>query len=116
MIDDQNPDWIMGVPPPTAFTIWKYAMNYPKQNPDKVMELLAEGRVCLNFVASLCRRPAAKGKYDVHAHPATALPWKENVIEAVARNLFDHKLPQLINADTDWLLRQLRTPRICYRR
>ena len=61
-------------------------MNYPEMNPDKVKELLTKGRVHLNFVASLYKRQVAKGKHDVHEHPATALSWKEDVIEALARH------------------------------
>ena len=95
MIDQQNPDWIMGAPPCTALAIWKYAMNFPNTNPDKVKEQLAEGRVHLNFVASLYRRQIAKGKYDVHEHPATALSRKEDVIEALAR----HPLSHVVTAD-----------------
>ena len=64
-------------------------------NPDKVKELLAEGRVHLNFVASLYRRQVAKGNDYLHEHPATALSWKEDVIEALAR----HPLSQVVTAD-----------------
>ena len=35
-IDDQNPDWIQGAPPCTAFAIWNYATNNPNIHPDKV--------------------------------------------------------------------------------
>ena len=95
MIEKQNPDWILGAPPCTAFAIWNYAMNYPKMNPDRVKELPAEGRVHLNFMASLYRRQIAKGTYDLHEHPATALSWKEDVIEALAR----HPLAKVVTAD-----------------
>ena len=92
MIDDQNPDWILDAPPCTAFAIPNSAINYPKMNPDKINERLAEGRRHLNVVASLYRRQVAKGKHDLHEHPATALSWKDNVIEALAR----HPLSQVV--------------------
>ena len=70
-------------------------MNNSKMNPDKVKESLAEGRVHLNPVASLYRRQVAKGKYYLHEHPAIALSWKEDVIEALAR----HPLSLVVTAD-----------------
>ena len=95
MIEKQNPDWILGAPPCTAFAIWNYAIHYPKANPDKVKELLAEGRVHLNFVASLYRRQVANGKYHLHENPATTLSRMEDVIEALTR----HPLSQVVTAD-----------------
>ena len=70
-------------------------MNYSKMSPDKIKELLAEGQVHFNFVVSLYRRQTAKGKHYLHEHPATALSWKEDVIEALAR----HPLSQVVTAD-----------------
>ena len=35
MIEKQNPDWILGAPPCTAFAIWNYAMNCPKNDSRK---------------------------------------------------------------------------------
>ena len=64
-------------------------------NTTKVEELPAEGRLHLHFMASRCRRQVAKEKYDVHEHPATALSWKEDVVEALAR----HPLSQVVAAD-----------------
>ena len=55
----------------------------PKMNPDKVKELLAGERMRLNFVAAFYRRQVAKGKHHLHEHPATALSWKEDVMEAL---------------------------------
>ena len=63
-----------------------YGMNYPKMDPDVVREKLAEGRLHLQFVASLYRIQAAEGRYFLHEHPATALSWKENTVLALLRH------------------------------
>ena len=48
LIEDRNPDWLLGAPPCTPFSIWNYAMNYKKMDPDRVREMLDEGRLHLN--------------------------------------------------------------------
>ena len=64
IIDEKNPDWILGAPPCTPFSIWNYAMNYPKMDPAKVQALIDDGRVHLNFMCSLYRRQMAKGIFS----------------------------------------------------
>ena len=86
LIDKDNPDWIIGSPPCTAFSIWNYAMNYPKMDPEKVKQAVAEGKVHLDFVVSLYRKQLAKGKHFLHEHPATALSWKEETVLALIRS------------------------------
>merc|ERR1712127_143156 len=34
LIEDLDPDWVLGAPPCTAFSIWNYGMNYKKMNPE----------------------------------------------------------------------------------
>ena len=53
-------------------------------DPDRVRALIAEGRTHLNFACSLYRKQMLAGNFDLHGHPATALSWKEGVIEALA--------------------------------
>ena len=48
LIDSQNPDWLIGSPPCTAFSIWKVAMNYPKMDKAKVQAAISEGKIHLN--------------------------------------------------------------------
>jgi hypothetical protein len=64
IIDEKNPEWILGAPPCTPFSIWNYAMNYPKMDPAKVQALIDDGRVHLNFMCSLYRRQMAKGIFS----------------------------------------------------
>ena len=61
-IDRDDPDWLIGSPPCTAFAIWNYAMNYPKRDKGKVRQAIAEGRTHLNFVVSLYRKQMMRGK------------------------------------------------------
>ena len=86
LIEAQNPDWLIGSPPCTAFSIWNVGMNDPKMDKHKVKATIEEGRTHLNFVAKLYRKQMAKGKYFLHEHPASAISWKEDCISSIANN------------------------------
>ena len=90
LLDKDDPDWLVGSPPCTAFSIWNYAMNYPKMDRDKVQRAIEEGKTHLNFVVSLYRKQMLKGKYFLHEHPATALSWKEDTVLALIRSPLVH--------------------------
>ena len=90
LIDEDDPDWLIGSPPCTAFSTWNFAMNYPKMSKDKVRDAIAAGRVHLNFVVSLYRKQMYKGKYFLHEHPATALSWKEDTVLALLKSPLVH--------------------------
>lgn len=85
LLRERKPAWVTGAPPCTAFSIWNYAKNSTKMNPDVVRKKLAEGRLHLQCVASLHRIQDAEERYNLHEHPATAMSWKEDVITALAR-------------------------------
>ena len=76
MIEKQDPDWIVGAPPCTPFSIWNHGINFKKMDPDKVKALIAEGLVHLRFVCSLYRYQMSRGKFFLHEHPASALSWR----------------------------------------
>ena len=82
-IEAEDPDWIIGSPPCTAFSNWNHGMNYRKMKPERVKQMLDEGRVHLNFMASLYRRQINRGKYFLHEHPAGAQSWKEPQITSL---------------------------------
>ena len=42
LIDKDEPDWLIGNPPSTAFSLWNYAMNYPKMEKEKVDQAIAD--------------------------------------------------------------------------
>ena len=62
LIDQDQPDWLIGSPTCTAFSIWNYAMNYPKMAQEKVAQAISEGRTHLNFVVSLYRKQMMRGR------------------------------------------------------
>ena len=59
---------------------------------DKVQIALAEGRMHLNFMASIYRKQVKKGKYSLHEHPATALSWKEPQVAALLNDPTVHEV------------------------
>ena len=81
LVKQLNPEWLIGAPPCTAFSIWNYGMNYKKMAAEDVRAKLEEGRLHLGFVASLYRDQIKRGKYFLHEQPATAMSWKEEAIE-----------------------------------
>ena len=83
LIDREEPDWLIGSPPCTSFSIWNQSMNFPKMDPQRVQKEMEEGRTHLRFMASLYRKQLLKGKLFLHEHPATATSWKEPEIEAL---------------------------------
>ena len=92
LVAAEDPDWIVGSPPCTAFSIWNFAMNFPKMPKERVDQALAEGRVHLKFMASLYRRQIRRGKYFLHEHPSTALSWKEPEISDLMRLPYVHSV------------------------
>ena len=55
LVRQQAPDFIIGSPPCTAFCAWNVHMNSRKMKPEKVKAVLKEGRMHLEFMASLYR-------------------------------------------------------------
>ena len=55
MISAQDPDWIIGSPPRTAFYIWNRLLNNRKMLIENVLEAIAEGERHLKCCCSLCR-------------------------------------------------------------
>ena len=53
MIDEDDPDWIVGSPSCTTFSIWSRQMNYRKMDPEKVRAAIEEGIRHLNFRCKL---------------------------------------------------------------
>ena len=94
-IKENDPEWIIGSPPCTAFGIWNRQINYRKMDADKVKAAVDEGKRHLRFCAQLYRRQLARGKHFLHEHPARALSWSEPEIAA----LMKYPLTHLVVAD-----------------
>ena len=86
LVSQQQPEWIIGSPPCTPFSIWNFGIHFKKMSPAKVEAMLEEGRVHLAFVSSHYRMQMRRGKYFLHEHPATALSWREEQIASIARD------------------------------
>ena len=86
LIDRDQPDWLIGSPPCTAFNIWNYAMNYPKMDKEKVRAAVEAGRTHLNFVVGLYRKQMNRNKCFLHEHPATGLSWKDETVVALLKS------------------------------
>ena len=85
LINEQDPEWIIGAPPCTAFSIWNASINFKKMDPAKVKAMIEEGRLHLRFMCSLYRRQIMNGKYFLHEHPASALSWRTEEIKAIEK-------------------------------
>ena len=85
LISAEDPDWIIGSPPCTAFSQWNIGINHRKMPKEKVDAAIAEGRIHLSFMASLYRRQIINGKHFLHEHPAGAASWKEPSIAALMK-------------------------------
>ena len=77
MVDQLDPDFVIGSPPCTPFCNWNVHMNFRKMKKRDVDQIVAEGKLHLNFMVRIYRKQVAKGKYFVHEHPATAVSWDE---------------------------------------
>ena len=87
MIQDMNPDFVIGSPPCTPWCAWNQHLNFKKMDPAKAKAMMEEGRIHLEFVARMYRRQLANGKLFLHEQPATALSWKEkSIMELLARS------------------------------
>ena len=85
LINRLQPQWIIGSPPCTPYSIWNFGINYKRMDQEKAKKMLAEGQVHLNFMCSLYRNQIRRGRYFLHEHPATALSWKEEQIKSLMK-------------------------------
>ena len=85
LIETEDPDWIVGSPPCTAFSLLNVGLNFPKMPVEDVKRRVKDGLVHLKFVCQLYRQQIRRGKWFLHEHPATAMSWKTKPIERMLR-------------------------------
>ena len=85
LVDADNPDWIVGSPPCTAFSLLNVGLNFPKMPVEDVKRRVKAGLVHLKFVCQLYRRQIRHGKWFLHEHPASAVSWKTKPIGRLMR-------------------------------
>ena len=75
-LECEDPWIVIGSPPRTAFSAWNTRLNFPKMNPDRVDQKVAEGRLLLGFALSVYWWQVARGRYFLHEHPRSASSWE----------------------------------------
>ena len=50
LLETDDPDWVIGSPPCTAFSLLNVGLNYPKMDKEEVKKRIKEGLVHLKFV------------------------------------------------------------------
>ena len=83
LVELEDPDWIIGAPPCTAFSVLNFGMNYPKMRPEDVKKKLDEGMVHLRYMCKLYRRQIRAGKMFLHEHPNSAKSWQVKPIKGL---------------------------------
>ena len=104
LVDAQDPDWIIGSPPCTSFSLLNRGLNYPKMDQAIVARKIAEGMIHLKFVCALYRRQARRGKWFLHEHPKTAASWHTLPIKRIL------KMPDVGTSTMDQCMYGLTTP------
>ena len=85
-IKAEEPDWVIGSPPCTPFSVLNDRWNYPKMCPLEVDRRKAEGRVHLAFCAEIYLDQLRRGAHFLHEHPEGASSWQEPCIDRVRRH------------------------------
>ena len=61
LVEEDDPDWLVGAPPCTAFCTLNLGTNYSKMHAKAVEAKIAEGTLHMKFVCKLYRRQIRKG-------------------------------------------------------
>ena len=77
MVHMLKPRWVIGSPPCTAWSSWNWHLNYKKLPATKVKEMVAEGRLHLEFMIQMYRIQLEACRFFLHEHPSTAASWDE---------------------------------------
>ena len=80
LIEQEDPDWIIGIPPCTCFSCWQN-INFRDLSDEEKDARMAEGRQHLKFVVKIYKQRHEAGKYFLHEHPSGATSWREPCIE-----------------------------------
>ena len=80
LIDKENPDFVIGSPPCTAFCTWNQCTSYTNMDKERVAKFMADGHIHLEFMAKIYRKQMSQGRHVVNEQPAAAVPWDERAI------------------------------------
>ena len=80
MVQDEDPDWIVGAPPCTDFSSLNFGLNFPKMPAEEVQRRLIAAMVHIDFVCRIYKSQIRRGKWFLHEHPRSARSWRTKPI------------------------------------
>ena len=80
LVQEEEPDWIIGSPPCTSFSALNHGFNYPKMDAKEVDRRWREGMIHLKFMCKLYRHQLRHNKFFLHEHPRGAKSWSQDCI------------------------------------
>ena len=92
LLELDDPDWVVGSPPYTAFSMLNVGLNYPKMPVEEIRRRLKEGLVHLTFVCQLYRRQMSRGKFFLHELPRRAFSWRTKAILKLLKSVGVHSV------------------------
>ena len=66
---EQKPDWVIGAPPCTDFSMLNVGLNFPRMNPDVVKRRVEMAMLHIRFVVKMYKHQMQQGKFFLHEHP-----------------------------------------------
>ena len=78
MVRMLKPKWVIGPPPCTPWCVWNWHLNYTKLPAETVTQVVAEGRLHLNFTIEIYKIQLECRRFVLHEHPSTAASWNED--------------------------------------
>jgi len=85
IIENDDPDWVIGCPPCTDFSVLGRS-NHRRMDPDEVRRRMREARTHLHFCVQVYHNQLSRGKDFLHEHPLGASSWREEGIEVLAND------------------------------
>ena len=79
-----KPFMLIASPMCTAFCRLQELFNYPKMEPNEVEQLVKEAVAHLRFALELCTTQHKAGRLFLFEHPASALSWHAQMLQAMA--------------------------------
>ena len=81
LIDETEPDLLVGSPECVAFSPWQRLNRLRSRNPEKYKKMREDGVMHLKFVCHLYAKQVKAGRYFLREHPAQADSWTESCWE-----------------------------------
>ena len=76
LLDEEDPEWVVGAPPCTAFCQPNLGTTYSRMDPKEVERRIQTGLVHLKTISNVYKRQMATGRFFLHEHPRGASSWR----------------------------------------